>query len=71
MILGGEALTGVYGVEKICALFLLLDVCVDKQGVCFRVDVLHHDLEAVEAACFWYLHLTAETLDEVLVDDAV
>ena len=64
-------LTGVYGVEKICTLFLLFDVCVDKQGVCLGVDVLHHDLETVEAACLWYLHLTAETFDEVLVDDAV
>ena len=35
------------------------------------MDVLHHDLETVEAACLWYLHLTAETFDEVLVDDAV
>lgn len=67
----GGGLTGVYGVEKICTLFLLLDVCVDKQGVCFGVDVLHHDLETVEAACLWYLHLTAEAFDEVLVDDAV
>ena len=69
--LDGSGLTGVYGVEKICTLLLLLDVCVDEQGVCLGVDVLHHDLETVEAACLWYLHLTAETLDEVLVDDAV
>jgi len=35
------------------------------------VDVLHHDLEAVEAACLWDLNLTAETLDKVLVDNAI
>jgi hypothetical protein len=35
------------------------------------VDVLNHDLETVEAASFRYLHLSAESLDKVLVDDAI
>ena len=35
------------------------------------MDVLHHDLEAVEAAGFGDLDLAAEALDKVLVDDAV
>ena len=35
------------------------------------MDVLHHDLEPVEAARLWDLDFAAETLDEVLVDDAV
>jgi hypothetical protein len=35
------------------------------------VDVLNHNLEAVEAACLRNLHLSAESLDEVLVDDAI
>ena len=52
-------------------MLLLFDICVDEQGVCLGVDVFHHDLEAVEAARLWYLDFTAETLDEVLVDDAV
>ena len=64
-------LTGINGVEKICSLFLLFDICVDEQRVCLGVDVLHHDLKSVEAACLWYLHFTTETLDKVLVDDAV
>ena len=64
-------LTGVDGVEEVGALFLFFDVCVDEEGVCFRVDVLHHDLEAVEAARLWDLDFAAETLDEILVDDAV
>ena len=64
-------LTGVNGIEEICSLLLLLDVCVDEQRVCLGMDVLHHDLETIEATCFGYLHFTAETLDEVLVDDAV
>jgi len=35
------------------------------------VDVLHGDLEAVEAARLGQLYLGGEALDEVLVDDAV
>ena len=35
------------------------------------MDVLHHDLEAVEASCFRDLNFTTEALDEVLVDDTV
>ena len=35
------------------------------------MDVLHHDLKTVEAACFRYLNLTAETLNKILIDDTV
>ena len=35
------------------------------------MDVLHHDLEAVEATSLRDLHLGAEALDKVLVDDAI
>jgi hypothetical protein len=35
------------------------------------VDVLHHDLEAVEAASLGDLDLAGEALDKVLVDDAI
>lgn len=35
------------------------------------MNVLHHDLETVEAACLGDLNFTAEALDEVLIDDAV
>ena len=64
-------ITGVNGIKKVCSLFLFFDVCIDEQGVCLRVDILHHDLETVEAACLGYLHFTAETLDKVFIDDAV
>lgn len=67
--LGGH--TCVYRVKEVCALLLLLDVCVDQEGVCLGMDVLHHDLEAVEAARFRDLDLAAESLDEVLVDDTI
>jgi hypothetical protein len=64
-------LTVVNGIEQVRALSWLADVCVDEQGVCLGVDILHHDLEAVEASCLWYLHLAGESLDKVLVDNAI
>lgn len=39
--------------------------------VCFGVDVLHGDLEAIEASGLWQLHLRREALAEVFVDDTV
>lgn len=35
------------------------------------MDVLHHDLETIEATSLGNLNLSTETLDEVLVDNAV
>ena len=35
------------------------------------MDVLHHDLEAIEATSFGNLDFTREALKEVLVNDAV
>jgi hypothetical protein len=64
-------LTVVNGVEQVVALLGLANVCVDEQRVCLGVDVLHHDLEAVEAACLRDLYLAREALDEVLVDNAI
>ena len=64
-------LTGVNRVEEVGALRLLLNVCVDQEGVGLRVDVLHHDLETVEATSLRNLDFCAEALDEVLVDDAI
>ena len=64
-------LTGLNGVEEVSPLGGLLDVGVNEQGVGLRVDVFHHDLEAVEAACLRNLDLAAEALNQVLVDDAV
>ena len=64
-------LTVVNGVEQVCALLGLADVGVDEERVCLGVDVLHHDLEAVEAAGLGDLYLAGEALDEVLVDNAI
>jgi hypothetical protein len=64
-------LTGINGIKEVCPLGLLLDVCVDQEGVGLRVDVLHHDLETVEASRLGDLYFTAEALDQVLVDNSV
>lgn len=50
---------------------LLLNICVDEEGVCLRVDIFHHDLETVEASSLWHLNFVAEALEEVLVDNTV
>lgn len=67
----GEALTGVNGIKEVSTLFGLLDIGVDEQGVGLGVDVLHHDLEAVEATGLGDLDLSTETLNKVLVDNTV
>ena len=64
-------LTVVNGVEQVCALLGLADVGVDEERVCLGVDVLHHDLEAVEASCLRDLDLAREALDKVFVDNAI
>lgn len=66
-----DARNGLDGIEEVCALSLLLDVCVNEEGVCLGVNVLDHNLETVEAAGFWDLDLAAEALEEVLVDNSV
>jgi hypothetical protein len=67
----GTRLTSLDGVEEVVALLGLLDVGVDEKRVGLGVDVLNHDLEAVEAASLRDLDLTAEALQQVLVDDTV
>ena len=62
---------GLDGVEEVLALLGLADVGVNEERVGLGVDVLHHNLKAVEASGLGGLHLGAETLDEVLVDDTV
>ena len=64
-------LTGINGVEEVGPLGRLLDIGINEQGISLRVDVFHHNLEAVEAAGLGNLNLSTEALDKVLVDDAV
>lgn len=66
-----DARDGIDSIEEESALLWVLDVGVDKEGVGLGVNVLHHDLESVEASGLWCLNLVAESLDEVLVDDTI
>jgi hypothetical protein len=59
------------GVEEVITLGGVLDVGIDEERVSFRVDVLHHDLETIEAPCLGDLNLIGEAFVEVLVDDTV
>jgi hypothetical protein len=63
--------TGVDSIEQVGALLRLLDVGINEQRVGLGVDVLHHDLEAVEAAGLGDLDLSTETLNQVLIDNAI
>lgn len=64
-------LTGINGIKKILLLLRVLDISVDQKGVSLRVDVLHHDLEAVEALCLWDLDFATKTLYQILIDNAI
>ena len=66
-----DAGNGVDGTEKVVTTSGILDVGVDEERVCLRVDVFHHDLEAIETTRLSGLDLVGETLNEVLVDNAV
>lgn len=63
--------TGLNSVEEVGSLGRLLDIGINEERVGLGVDVLHHDLEAVEASSLRDLDLAAESFDEVLVDDAI
>lgn len=66
-----DRLTGINGIEEIGSLLLVLDVRVDKERVGLRMDILHHDLESIEAASFRNLNFTTKSLNKVLVHDAI
>ena len=58
-------------VEEVSPLRLFLNISIDKKRVSLSMDILDHDLETIEAARLRDLDLAGETLEEVLVDDAV
>ena len=61
----------VHCVEEVMLLVLVLDVGINQQRVGLGVDVLHCNLEPVEAPGFRDLHLAAELLGQVLQHDPV
>ena len=62
---------GLEGVEKVGLLFGVLDVGVNEETVSLRVNVLHGELEAIEAAGLGNLDLGEEALGKVLKNDTV
>jgi len=58
-----DARNSFHSVKEIFALGGILDVSVDKKRVSFGVNVLHHDLEAVEAPSLGSLDLVGETFN--------
>lgn len=66
-----DAGNGINSVEEVGSLGRLLDVGVNEQGIGLGVNVLHHDLESVEASSLRDLDLAAEPLNKVLVDNAI
>ena len=63
--------TGLNSIEQVRSLRLLLDIGVDQKGVSLGVNILHHNLKTVEAARLRNLDLSAESLEKVLVHNAV
>ena len=49
----------------------VLDVHVNEEQVHLRVDVLHHNLEAVKASSFGSLDLVGEAFNKLFIDDAI
>jgi hypothetical protein len=59
------------GIKNVLVFSQLLDICVDEERVHFRMDVLHHDLEAIEASSLCGLDLVRESFNEVLIDNSI
>ena len=60
-------------IKEVITLGGVLDVSIDEERVSFGVDsdILHHDLETIEAVRLGHLNFIGETLIEVLIDDAI
>lgn len=59
------------GVEKVVSLNGVFDIGVDEEGISFRVNILHHDLETIEAAGLSSLYFVRESLNQIFVDNAI
>ena len=66
-----DARNSINSIEEVLALSRVFNVGINEKGVGFRVDVLHHNLEAVEASRFSSLNLVRKTFNQILVDDTV
>src|SRR5579863_5271319 len=59
------------GMEEPVLLLRVLDIGVDQERIGLRMDILHHDLKAIETPRLRQLYLTHEVDRQVLVDNAV
>lgn len=58
-------------IEKIIFLVIIFNISVYQKRVCFRVNVLHCDLETIETSGFRNLNLWAKLLSQVFKHDAI
>lgn len=58
-------------VEQKGTLTGLFDVGVYQERISLRVNVFHHDLEAIETPGLRNLYFITESFEEVLVDDSI
>ena len=66
-----HAIEGFDCVEELILFCFVLAVGVDQQRVGFALEVLHHDVEAIEELGFGVLNLSNEVLGKVFVHDAI
>ena len=66
-----DARNSINSIEEVLALSRVFNVGINEKGVGFRVDVLHHNLETIEAPCLRGLDFIRESFDEVFVNNAV
>lgn len=68
---GGSKLTIVNGIEEVGTLLGFINIGVNQERVGLGVYVLHHDLESIKATSFGDLNFAAESLNQVLIDNAI
>jgi hypothetical protein len=63
--------TGFDCIKEVGALTRFFNIGVNQERVGFRMDVLHHDLEAIETSGLGNLYFIAKPLEKVLVYDTI
>ena len=66
-----DAGNGVHGVEEVLGLHGVQDVSIDEERVSLGMDILHYNLEAIEAASLDSSDLIREPFDQILIDNPV
>src|SRR6266508_2052293 len=66
-----DARNSVKGVKEVITLDRVFDIGVNEERVGFGMNVFHHDLETVEATGFGSLNFVGESLDKILIHNAI